>query len=184
MAEAINSLPNGIKSNKSAVAETIANNVRSKIIKEHLNDPAFYDKMSTLLNEILADLRAKRIDYKEFLKRMAEVAKQVQGGKADDTPESLNTPGKRAIYNQLELEKESATEKTADEPPAAYMGVLPGSALDLALQIDKAVKNKRPDGWRGVLAKERIVKGIIHDVVLDAEKVERLYLIIFAQREY
>jgi type I restriction enzyme R subunit len=115
---------------------------------------------------------------------MAEVAKQVQVGKADDTPESLNTPGKRAIYNLLELEKESATDKTADEPPAAYMGVLPGSALDLALQIDKAVKNKRPDGWRGVLAKERIVKGIINDVVLDAEKVERLYLIIFAQREY
>jgi type I restriction enzyme R subunit len=45
------------------VAETIANNVRSKIIKEHLNDPAFYDKMSALLNEILSDLKALRIDY-------------------------------------------------------------------------------------------------------------------------
>jgi hypothetical protein len=40
--EAIKNLPNGIKGNKDAVAETIANNVRSKIIKEHLNDPAFY----------------------------------------------------------------------------------------------------------------------------------------------
>ena len=41
IAEAINSLPGGIKGNKDAVAETIANNVRSKIIKEHLNDPAY-----------------------------------------------------------------------------------------------------------------------------------------------
>ena len=49
IAEAINSLPNGIRRNKGAVAETIANNVRSKIIKEHLSDPAFYDKMSALV---------------------------------------------------------------------------------------------------------------------------------------
>ena len=42
MADAINSLPDGIKNSQGAVAETIANNVRSKIIKEHLNDPAYY----------------------------------------------------------------------------------------------------------------------------------------------
>jgi type I restriction enzyme R subunit len=40
IADAINSLPEGLKANKEAVAETIENNVRSKIIKEHLNDPA------------------------------------------------------------------------------------------------------------------------------------------------
>jgi type I restriction enzyme R subunit len=38
-----------IKTNEEAVAETIENNVRSKIIKEHLNDPAYYEKMSALL---------------------------------------------------------------------------------------------------------------------------------------
>jgi type I restriction enzyme R subunit len=91
MADAISSLPDGIKGNQSAVAETIANNVRSKIIKEHLNDPAFYDRMSVLLKEILDDLRALRIDYEQFLKRVADVAKQVQAGKADNTPEG-NAP--------------------------------------------------------------------------------------------
>ncbi len=66
MADAIARMPNGIKGNKNAVAETIANNVRKKIIKEHLNDPAFYDKMSALLKEILDDLKAKRISYKDI----------------------------------------------------------------------------------------------------------------------
>ena len=47
-----------MKGNKDAIAETIENNVRSKIIKEHLNDPAYYDRMSTLLEEIIADLKA------------------------------------------------------------------------------------------------------------------------------
>src|SRR5207237_9476088 len=61
IAEAINSLPNGIRGNRQAVAETIANNVRSTITRQHLNDPAFYDKMSALLNDILADLQAYRL---------------------------------------------------------------------------------------------------------------------------
>ncbi len=36
IAEAINRLPDGIKSSRAAIAETIENDVRSKIIKEHL----------------------------------------------------------------------------------------------------------------------------------------------------
>jgi len=69
------------------VAEVITNNVRSRIMREHLHDPAFYDRMSTLLAEVLADLKARRIEYQEFLKRMAAIAAQVGAGRADDTPE-------------------------------------------------------------------------------------------------
>lgn len=166
------------------MAEAITNNVRKKIIKEHLNDPVFYDRMSALLKEILDDLRAKRIDYELFLKRMAEVARQVQAGKADDTPEALNTPGLRAIYNQLEREWTSAVKNTVAQGSATYMAASSDSALEAALRIDSAVKTRRPDGWRGVLAKERIVKGIINDVVKDADKVERIFLILKAQSEY
>jgi type I restriction enzyme R subunit len=48
IANAINTLPEGLKRNQGAVAETIENNVRSTIIKERLNDPAYYEKMSAL----------------------------------------------------------------------------------------------------------------------------------------
>jgi type I restriction enzyme R subunit len=187
MAEAIDRLPDGIKGNKGAVAETIANNVRSKIIKDHLNDPAFYDKMSTLLTEILADLRAKRIDYEEFLKRVASLAAQVQHGAADDTPEPLKkSPGLRAIYNQLEREAPAPPPADAalGDPPGSYGGVVPGSALDVSMRIDAAVRSRRPDGWRGVRAKELVVKSLIHEIVADAAKVERLFLIVKAQTEY
>ena len=161
IAEAINNLPAGIKGNKDAVAETIANNVRSKIIKEHLNDPAFYDKMSALLNEILADLKALRIDYEEFLKRIAELAKQVQAGKAADTPEKLNTPGKRALYNNL----------NKDEA--------------LALKIDETVRRVRPNAFRGNQAKENVIKAALLPLLgNDRAEVERIFLIIKAQKEY
>jgi len=174
MADAIKSLPDGIKGNQGAVAETIANNVRSKIIKEHLKDPVFYDKMSALLKEILDDLRNKRIDYEKFLKRMAEVSRKVQEGQADDTPKSLDTPGKRALYNQIE--KEIVTNSFVSEDT--------NSPLYLATRIDEEVKLRKPDSWRGTVTRERLVKGIIHDVVQDDELVERLFLILFEQKEY
>jgi len=91
----------GLKGNKTAIAETIENNVRSKIIKEHLNDPAYYDKMSALLDEIIKARKAKAIEYEEYLKRIAELAKRVEVGVAEETPKKLDTPGKRALYNNL-----------------------------------------------------------------------------------
>jgi type I restriction enzyme, R subunit len=60
IADAISRMPDGIRSNRAAVAETIENNVRRKIVKEHLNDPAYYDKMSALLDEIIAARKASR----------------------------------------------------------------------------------------------------------------------------
>ena len=140
--------------------------------------------MSVLLKEVLDDLRAKRIDYEEFLKRMAAVAKDVHQGTGGDTPSQLDTPGKRALYNLLEAEAASAGKAQVGEVPAAVDGVVPNSLLDVALRVDKAVKTRRPDSWRGVRAKELMIKGIINDVVSGDDRLERLFLIIKAQPEY
>lgn len=178
IAAAIGSLPNAITKNEKAVAETIANNVRSKIIKEHLHDPAFYDRMSTLLTDVLADLKAKRIEYQEFLTRIAALASQVQAGQAYDTPEPLRkSPGLRAIYHTLVAAgfqpRRAAEAPTADE-----------AVLGTAQRIDERLRAGAPNGFRGNLAKERVVKGLIHEVVRDEELVERLFPIIVAQSEY
>lgn len=161
IAEAINNLPKGIRTNRNAVAETIANNVRSKVIKERLSDPAYYDKMSVLLNEVLADLKAQRISYEEFLKRIAEIAKNVQTGKSDETPAKLNTPAKRALFNNL----------NGDE--------------QLALKIDETVRRVRPNAFRGNPAKENVIKAALMPLLAnDTAEVERLFVIIAAQKEY
>ncbi len=57
-------------------------------------------------------------------------------------------------------------------------------ALDLALRIDDAVKRVRPDGWRGVQAREQVIKRALFDILLDKSEVERIFLIIKAQSEY
>jgi type I restriction enzyme R subunit len=184
IASAINSLPNGIKSNKGAIAETIANNVRSKIIKEHLNDPAYYDRMSKLLEEIIADLKAKRLDYEEYLKRIAELAKRVQAGQAENTPEQLNTPGRRALYNNLKMPGDPRQAVAVREDPAAY-GPAGNPRLMLALAIDESVRRVRSDDWRGHQPKENEIKRALLPLLRsNAQEVERIFLIIKAQKEY
>lgn len=160
IAEAISSQFGGLKGNKDAIAETIENNVRSKIIKEHLNDPAFYERMSALLDEIIANRKAKAIEYEEYLKRIAEIAQRIETGQAREAPPSLNTPGKRALYNNL------------------------GQDEELALKVDEAVKSSRPDGWRGVQPREQQIKAALYKVLQDFAEVERVFLIIKAQKEY
>ena len=160
LADAINSMPDSVKGNRDAVAETIENNVRSKIIKDHLADPAFYDRMSKLLDEIIETRKAKALEYEAYLKQIGELAKMVEGGQEPNTPDSIKTPGQRALYNNLRNDEE------------------------LANKLDQAVKTKRPDGWRGVIAKERVVKRALYDVLKDKEEVERIFLIIMQQREY
>jgi type I restriction enzyme, R subunit len=160
IANAINTQLGGMKGNKNAIAETIENNVRSKIIKEHLSDPAYYETMSKLLDEIIAARKANAIEYEKYLKRIAELAKRVDAGQSEDTPEKLDTPGKRALYNNL------------------------GKNELVAIQIDDAVKKVRPDGWRGVQAREQVIKSALNDVLQNVAEVERIYLVIKAQEEY
>lgn len=161
IAAALGSLPKGIKKDQGAIAETIANNVRSKIIKEKVNDPAFYESMAALLGDVLADLRANRISYEEFLQKIAELATQVRSGKAASTPKALDTPGKRALFNNL------------------------GQNEELALKIDAEGKRIRPDSFRGNQVKENIIKRALLPLLGgDSAEVERIFAIIKAQPEY
>lgn len=179
IAEAINEQLGRLKGNKTAIAETIENNVRSVIIREHLTDPAFYEKMSTLLDEIIAARKAKAVEYEEYLKRIDGLTKQVAAGHSDETPKQLDTPGKRALYSNL---KASPDKQFAENAPAYHVDGDP--VLILALELDTAVKRSRPDDWRGIQAREQVIKRALYDVLKDIDEVERIFKIIFQQNEY
>jgi type I restriction enzyme, R subunit len=185
IANAITSQLGGLKGNRNAIAETIENNVRRKIIKEHLSDPAYYETMSALLDEIITARKAKAIEYEEYLKRIADLAKKVEAGLAEDTPEQLKkSPALRALYNNLK--KARGAPARADrvvEAPGKY-AASGDPLLDLALKLDAAVRRVRPDGWRGVQAREQVIKAALYDILRDEAEVERMFLIIKAQGEY
>jgi len=161
IADAINNLPAGIKGNKQAVAETIENNVRQKIIKDHLIDPAFFEEMSILLIEIIKERKANAISYEEYLKKIAELANRVNLGKNDLTPSTLKTPALRALYNNLYRDEK------------------------LALTVHEKIMETKPDGWRDNDGpKERIVKKALFEILKSKEEVEKVISIAIKQPEY
>ena len=138
--------------------------------------------MSKLLDELIKQRKAKALSYEEYLKEIAELAKQTNEGQSDDMPEVINSPGKRALYNNLEKDEH------------------------LVILLDAAMKTKSPADWRGSLAKENVVKSNIYQSLvknleqenptteqLVAEppngnglpnKVEKIFEIIKEQKEY
>lgn len=182
IANAIAAQLGSLKGNRAAIAETIENNVRNVIIRDRLTDPAFYEKMSTVLDEIIAARKARAVEYEEYLKRMGELTQKVATGRSDETPKQLDTPGKRALYNNL---IRPATQGVATMSEAAGEYLVDGdAALTWALEIDAAVKKVRHDDWRGVQPRELTIKQALYRILKDKEEVERIFKIIFQQHEY
>jgi type I restriction enzyme R subunit len=160
IAQAIEALPEGIKSSEEATAETIENNVRQKIIKEHLIDPAYFDEMSKLLSEIIKERKAHALDYENYLKRISDLAKKVTNLTREGLPEKIKTNAQRALFNNLSKNEE------------------------LAVTIDDIVKANRLADWPGDIRKENLIKAGIHEVLNDHNEVERIFQIVKQQHEY
>jgi type I restriction enzyme R subunit len=142
------------------VAETIAHNVRSVIVKGQLTDPAYYAKMSSILDTLISELREKRKSYKAFLEGVAELAKKVEKGVDDGVPAYINTDGLKALYNCLEQDPERA------------------------LAVHTAIMQERPDDWRSTRIKRRMLMAAINDVVQDAGEAAKVYAIVDKNPEY
>ena len=176
IADAIAQQLGAMRGDRGAVAETIENNVRRTIVKEQLNDPAYFERMSKLLDEIIEARKAKALEYEEYLKQIHDLVKKVKTGHSETVPQELNTPGKRAIFNNLRPVRDGHV----GGPRPEY-----GDAdVKLAIRIDETVRRVRPDGWRGHQAREQVIKAALYGILQDQAEVERLFLIIKAQKEY
>lgn len=159
MDKAIDSLPKSVKGNKEAVAEIIENNVRSKIVEEHLLDPKYFDEMSVLLNELIEARKRAAIVYQEYLVKMASLIRMVNKGKKDDVPKSLNTKGKVALYHTLNSDEQ------------------------LTLACEEAVQYAKQEGFRDNVMKQRKVKNAIKRIIEDETLANQIYQVIDQHKE-
>ena len=184
--QAVASLPEGVRSNPQAVAETITNNVRARILRENLRDPALYERMSRLLQEVIEDLRARRIDYQRFLHQIAELAKQVQEGADRQMPDELVTAGQRALFSNLAKDTNAvlpSAATTRESSPA--FGEAERQRAKLAMKIHETVLRVRQASWRGNRAKENLIKQALLPLLgNDEAEVERVFAILERQGEY
>jgi type I restriction enzyme R subunit len=136
--EAVDALPEGIRRNKDAAAEVIENNVRRLIIDEQPINPKYYEKMSQLLDALIQQRRQEALDYQKYLEEIVALTRQIRnpvigGGYA----RALDTPGKRALYDNLDRDE------------------------SLALAVDAAVRASRQDDWRSNTFKVKKVRNAI-----------------------
>ena len=128
------------KLTKNAVAEGIINNVRKTIIRDQLTDPRFYDQMSKLLDDLIKQSRDDADAYEEFLRKAEELvrklaAKQPQAG----VPAVLHGNREATIlYNNLATIPSEHFQYPGDDDDKA----------ELALQIDRAIREQAPAGWQ------------------------------------
>ena len=52
------------------------------------------------------------------------------------------------------------------------------------VRLDEKVKKERTDAWRGILAREQLIKEALYGILKDQDEVERIFLIIYQQQEY
>ncbi|MBU1425222.1 MAG: HsdR family type I site-specific deoxyribonuclease [Gammaproteobacteria bacterium] len=148
--DAVNALPKGIRKSEEAVAETIANNVRKLIINESPVDPAYYEKMSKLLDALIEQRRKGVVSYKEYLDKIAALTKQAtMPGGGGGYPPSVKTSAQRALYNNL------------------------GKNEALALRVDNAVHESRQNGWRSNQIKTQRVRIAIRHVLATVIPADR-----------
>jgi type I restriction enzyme R subunit len=160
-ADAVDMLPNGIKQNKKAVAETIENNVRKIITDEQPINPKYYERMSELLDALIEKRRQDAIEYEQYLAEIVALTKQVNDPSSGaGYPSNINTAAKRALYDNLDQD------------------------LELAILVDHTITSTKKDDWRGNRVKEREVEYAIRKVLPDDSKFEIIFELVKKQNEY
>ena len=145
--EAIERLPEGIRSNDAAIAATIENNLRRLIVDRSDVNPRYYEEISRLLDDIIRQRRQEAIDYRQYLSEIEGLSGRITEHENEDRYSSnINTNSLRAFFDNLNHLPE-------DQREAA------------ALAIDTAIRRTKQDDWRNNRFKKIQVRNAIARVI-------------------
>jgi type I restriction enzyme R subunit len=147
---------------RNAIAEGIINNVRKTIIREQLTDPRFYAAMSQLLDDLIKQSRDDAAGYEAFLKKAEELVKRIT--KKDliaGVPVVLHGKSEAVvIFHNLRSILADGGSIVREESPMEQE-----QRAAIALQIDQAMREKAPAGWKGDDAREKQVLNAIYPIM-------------------
>lgn len=158
--EQLNDLPNELKDEYGrASAETVEANLREVIRKDSPFNPAYYGKLSIILQELIDKRKKEMLDYEEYMKELIELVKKARGKSANSYPESIKTPGMRALYDNL------------------------GQNEYLAIRAHEVIKKNALVGFRDNRMKQKkIIRALAK--LLGDEMAQKIYDIIKLHDEY
>ncbi|GAA7489652.1 hypothetical protein HpBHB2_00220 [Helicobacter pylori] len=146
--------------NESSMAESIANNTKKRIIEKEASDPKYYEKLSSLLNDLILQFREKKLTYLEYLQQIHDLAKKVIDKEDRNYPKKINTNALKTLYDNL------------DENEA------------LALETDACIRGNKKDGWVGHNQKEKNLKIALRKIINDEGLLENIFNLAKHIEEY
>ena len=184
---AIDSLPEGIKKNRQAAAETIENNVRRVIIDRTPVNPVYYEEMSRLLDALIRQRRQNAIDYQTYLARIAALTRQIDTYQTRVSyPSGINTAARQALFDNITISNASEIAETEGQNENPRNREI---RARVAVALDEAICDSKEDDWKGHRLKERKVRLAMEKAVSEefgdiAVDVGALFELVKNQHEY
>jgi type I restriction enzyme R subunit len=165
------------KLSKNAIAEGIINNVRKTIIRDQLTDPRFYEEMSKLLDDLIKQSRADTAAYEAFLKKAEDLVKRLaKKAPTAGVPAMLHgKPEAIVLFNNLATLPVTTFQCPTDDDGKAK----------LAIEIDFAMRERAPAGWKGDDTREKEVLNALFPIMArDRAATQGIFEIIKNQPGY
>jgi type I restriction enzyme R subunit len=164
------------KLSKNAIAEGIINNVRKTIIRDQLTDPKFYEEISKLLEDLIKQSRDDTAAYEKFLLQAEALVKKMATKNMGSHPHALHGyPEAIVLFNNLASIAATSFQCPVDDDAKAK----------LALDIDLAMREQAPAGWKGDDTREKQVLNALFPIMSrDRTATQAIFEIIKSQPGY
>ena len=160
--EKMESEDKGKTSEQESAAEAIENNIRKKVVERIVINPMYYNKMSSVLEQLILERRRGVISYAELLQKYIDLARNVTNPEENERyPDKIRkSSALRALYDNT------------------------GCDESRAIALHEAVLRSKMDRFRNDPVKERRIKRELYKVLGDKDEVERVFTIVKNQEEY
>lgn len=146
---------------KRSVAEDIENNIRKKIVEKITVNPAYYSKMSEILEKLILERKQQVITYKELLEKYKELSNKITNPENDSNySDSIrNDSLLRTIYDNC------------------------GEDEAVTLCVQEAYIKSRQDGFVNNPIKSRRIKKELSQILKTDEEVEFIFSLLVKHEE-
>jgi type I restriction enzyme R subunit len=146
---------------EAAKADTIASRTQKTITERMDEDPAFYERFSKMLRDVIDAWRKKRLSDAEYLHQVRDIEEHVRTRTGDEVPERVGRSDAAKAYYGLvrDVLKDHAGEDEAARELSA----------DIALGIDQIVTERAIVNWADNTDVQNRMKTAIEDLLFSLQ---------------
>lgn len=168
-----------------ARADIIANRTKKTITEKMDEDPFFYRRLSTLLEDVIEDYKNARIDETKYLAGVTEIMEKTRESQRDDTPDILKERDlAKAFYGvvseRLPITEGSVVAEKSETLYARGQTISSSSTGELwariSLRIEEIIRKHAVVRWRENQEAQNRMRNEIDDYLFELQDTEGVEL--------